>query len=266
MPTYPFADRTAEYERLIRQGSVFDPLTKNLLKASGLAPGMRVLDIGAGAGNVARLVAEVVGPTGHVTAVDADPAAVEIASRNNTVPTIEFRAADAHTLDGIEDGFDAVTGRLVLAYLTNPAAALRQAAARVRPGGLIIMEEADMAYLWASPQTPLWSQVRSWFLEALEKARIEACMGPTLFTLFGEAGLPSPRLLCGATVSGGPDTIAWAWGNVAAAAVPLMEQFGVATRADVDPATLSQRLVSETIATNACAIGPLMTGAWTVRD
>jgi 2-polyprenyl-3-methyl-5-hydroxy-6-metoxy-1,4-benzoquinol methylase len=94
------------------------------------APGMRVLDIGSGAGNMARLAAEIVGPAGHVTAVDADAAAVEIASTYNTVPTVEFRVADAHTLDGIDDGFDAVTGRLVLMYLSNPAAALQEAGSR----------------------------------------------------------------------------------------------------------------------------------------
>jgi SAM-dependent methyltransferase len=266
MATYPFADRSAEYERLIQQGSIFDLLTRKLLEASGLGPGMRVLDIGTGAGNVARLAAEIVGPRGHVTAVDADPAAVEIARAHNTSPTVEFRVADAHTLDGIGDGFDAVTGRLVLMYLSNPAAALRTAAARVRPGGLVIMEECDLEYLWASPQTTLWTQVRSWLLEALEKARVETRMGPALFTLFGEAGLPSPQLLTGAAASGGPDTMAWGWGNVVAAAVPLIERFGIATRQAVDPATLPQRLVAETIASHGCAIGPLMTGAWAVRD
>jgi SAM-dependent methyltransferase len=266
MATYPFADRTAEYERLMQQGSIFDPLTRRLLEASGLAPGMRVLDIGSGAGNVARLAAEIVGPTGQVIAVDADPAAVEIASAHNTFPTIEFRVADAHTLDGIDGGFDAVTGRLVLMYLGNPVAALREAAARVRPGGLVIMEECDLEYLWASPQTPLWTRVRSWFLEALEKAQVETRLGPALFTLFGEAGLPLPRLLTGATVSGGPDTMAWAWGNVVAAAVPLMERFGVATSQAVDPDALPQRLVAETVTSGGCAIGPLMTGAWAVRD
>lgn len=73
MATYPFADRAAEYERLIRQGSIFDPLTRRLLETAGLAPGMRVLDIGSGAGNVSRLAAEIVGPAGRVLAVDADP-------------------------------------------------------------------------------------------------------------------------------------------------------------------------------------------------
>ncbi|MBO0802777.1 MAG: methyltransferase domain-containing protein [Nocardiopsaceae bacterium] len=267
MATYPFAaDRAAEHERLLRQGSIFDPLTRRLLEASGLAPGMRVLDIGCGAGNVARLAAEIVGPTGHVTAVDVDPAAIEITSAHNTVPTIEYGVADAQTLDGIGDGFDAVTGRLVLMYLSNPAAGLREAAARVRPGGLVIMEECDLEYLWASPQTPVWTRVRSWLLEALEKAQVETRMGPALFSLFGEAGLPMPQLLVGSAASGGPDTLAWGWGNVVAAGVPAMERFGVATRQDVDPATLPQRLVAETIASGGCAIGPLMTGAWAVRD
>jgi ubiquinone/menaquinone biosynthesis C-methylase UbiE len=105
MTSYPFADRTAEFERLIAQGSIFDPLTRLLLREAGLGPGMRVLDIGSGAGNVARLAADIVGPGGTVVGVDAPPAAVELASQHNSAPNIEFRAADAHTLDGIEDGF-----------------------------------------------------------------------------------------------------------------------------------------------------------------
>jgi hypothetical protein len=49
------------------------------------------------------------------------------------------------------------------------------------------------------------------------------------------------------------------------AAVPLMEKLGVATRAEVDPATLSDRLVAETLAADGCVICPPMTGAWAVR-
>jgi ubiquinone/menaquinone biosynthesis C-methylase UbiE len=264
--TYPFADRAAEYDRLIAQGSIFDPLTKRLLQVAGLAPGMRVLDIGSGAGNVARLAAEIVGPGGTVVGTDADPAAVELASRHNASPNIEFRVADAHSLDGIEGGFDAVTGRLVLMYLADPVGALRQAASRVRPGGLVCMHESDLTYLWASPQTPLWDQVRAWFLEALEKAGIEARMGAALYRLYAEAGLPEPDVLFEAAVRGGPDNLGWGWGNVVSAAVPLMENYGVATRAEVDPATLPGRLVAETVAAGGCVIGPLMTGAWAVRN
>jgi hypothetical protein len=60
--------------------------------------------------------------------------------------------------------------------------------------------------------------------------------------------------------SGAP---AWAWANVFAATVPLMERLGVATREEVDPATLADRLLAETLACDACVIGPPMTSAWT---
>lgn len=262
MNSYPFAERIAEHERLIAQGPLFDPLTRRLLQAAGLAPGMRVLDLGSGAGNVARLAAQLVGPGGAVVGIDADPAAVELASRHATAPNVEFRVADAQTLDGIEGGFDAVTGRLVLLFLPDPAAALREAAARVRPGGLVCMHEADLAYLWASPQPALWGQVRAWFLETLEKAGSETRMGPKLHSLFTEAGLPRPRLLMEAYAEGGPDAPAWGWANVVSGVVPLMAKLGVATPAEVDPATLADRLLAEVVSVDGCVICPPMTGAW----
>ncbi|MBO0832934.1 MAG: methyltransferase domain-containing protein, partial [Actinobacteria bacterium] len=180
---------------------------------------------------------------------------------------VEFRVADAQTLDGIEGGFDAVTGRLVLLYLRDPVACLREAAARVRPGGLICLHEADLAYLWASPQPALWSQVRTWFLETFEKAGIEARMGPKLHSLFTAAGLPKPRLLIEAYAEGGPEAPAWGWANVVSGVVPLMEKLGVATAAEVDPATLADRLLAEAVSVDGCVITPPMTGAWvTIGD
>jgi ubiquinone/menaquinone biosynthesis C-methylase UbiE len=261
---YPFVNRAAEHDRLIAQGSIIDPLTRRLFQAAGLAAGMRVLDIGSGAGNVARLAAEFVGPDGAVVGVDADPAAVELARQRTKLPNVEFRVADAQTLDGIEDGFDAVTGRLVLNFLPDPAAALRRAASRLRPGGVICMHEADLAYQWASPQPALWSQVRAWFLETLEKAGIEFQMGLKLYSVFAEAGLPTPRLLAEATVQGGPDAPAWGWANVVSGIVPLMEKLGVATRTEVDPPTLADRLLAEASTVGAYVICPPMTGAWAV--
>jgi SAM-dependent methyltransferase len=131
---YPFADRAAEDERLVVQGALFDPLTRRLLQQAGLEPGMRVLDLGSGAGNVARLAAELVGPRGSVVGIERDPAAVTLAQRRTDTANVEFRVGDVQTLEEAGDGFDAVVGRLVLMYLPDPVAALRQAAARARPG------------------------------------------------------------------------------------------------------------------------------------
>jgi SAM-dependent methyltransferase len=261
--TYPFTDRVAEDQRLVAQGEVFDPLTRRLLERAGLVSGMRVLDLGSGAGNVARLAAEIVGPRGAVVGVERDPAAVELARRRTDAPTIEFRVGDVQTLDGIERGFDAVIGRLVLMYLADPAAALRRAASRLRSGGLICVQEADLAYLPAGPLTSRWAEAQGYFLAALEKAGIEPRSGPTLFTMFRVAGLPAPDLMVELFAGGGPDAPAWAWANVISAAVPLMERHGIATRADVDPPTLADRLLAETLAADGCVLGPPMFGAWT---
>jgi SAM-dependent methyltransferase len=208
--SYIFTDRAAEDERLIAQGRLFDPLTRRLFELAGLAPGMRVLDLGSGAGNVARLTADLVGPDGAVVGVEHDPAAVALARRRSdlegTAAGIEYRVGDAQTLEGVEDGFDAVIGRLILLHVTDPIAALRRAATRVRPGGLICMHEPDLAYFPASPRTPLWSQVHGYFVETLEKAGIDTRMGPSLFTAFRAAGLPEPHLLAETNAGGGPDS------------------------------------------------------------
>jgi SAM-dependent methyltransferase len=259
------SDRITEDGRLLAQGRLFDPLTRRLLELVGLAPGMRVLDLGSGAGSVARLVAELVGPDGAVVGVDSDPQAVELARHHTDALQVEFRVADAQTLDGIEDGFDAVTGRLILLHLEDPVRALREAAARVRPGGLVVMHECDLGYRWASPQPALWGQVRDWLLAAAEKAGINTRLGPELFSLYREAGLPGPNLLCESVAAGGPDAPAWGWANVVSAAVPLLEKLGVASRAEVDPLTLASRLLAEVIQCDGCVIAPPLTGAWTAR-
>jgi ubiquinone/menaquinone biosynthesis C-methylase UbiE len=260
-----FQDRTAEQRRLVAQGAIFDPLTRRVLREAGLRPGMRVLDLGTGAGNVAVIAAELVGPTGTVVGIERDGDAVEDAQRHLAAAgatNVELRQGDVQTLDGVEGGFDAVVGRLVLMYLADPAEALREAAARTRPGGVICMHEADLTYGWSSPETPLWRQVRTWFLDTLDRAGVEPRMGFGLFPAFRAAGLPDPHLVLEAHVEGGAEASAWGWANVVAGVVPLMERLGVASRAEVDPATLADRLLAELTTAGGIMLGPPMIGAW----
>jgi cyclopropane fatty-acyl-phospholipid synthase-like methyltransferase len=77
---YVFEDRAEEHRRLLEQSVLFDPFTERLLRAAGLGPGMRVLDLGTGAGSVALLAAEIVGPTGAVVSVDRDTDALAFAA------------------------------------------------------------------------------------------------------------------------------------------------------------------------------------------
>lgn len=264
-PEYVFAYGATEHERLLAQGSLADPLSHRLLRDAGLAPGMRVLDLGSGAGNMAMLAADLVGPTGGVVGIDRDPAAVERAQEHVAragLRNIEFRQADVQTLDGVESGFDAVTGRWILGYLADPVGALRQAATRGRPGGVVCMHEPDVGFVWASPETPLWRQVRGWLLDTLTNVGAHQHMGRDLFGVFRAAGLPGPQLVLETFAGGGAQAPAWAWANVVGAMVPLMERLGVVTSDEVDAATLTERLLAEVAAEDGIVLGPLMMGAW----
>src|SRR5215510_7074492 len=65
-----------ERRRLRLQASILNPLTEQLFHRAGISSGMRVLDIGCGVGDVSLLAGRLVGPSGSVTSVDIDQAAL----------------------------------------------------------------------------------------------------------------------------------------------------------------------------------------------
>jgi ubiquinone/menaquinone biosynthesis C-methylase UbiE len=76
---YVLGRSEAETRRLILQHQVYGPLTRRLFEAAGIGAGMHVLDVGSGAGDVAILLADLVGARGRVVGVDVDPAVLDTA-------------------------------------------------------------------------------------------------------------------------------------------------------------------------------------------
>jgi ubiquinone/menaquinone biosynthesis C-methylase UbiE len=74
---YPLGNTDAEHERLIRQAARVAPTTERFFREAGIGPGQRVLDIGSGVGDVAMLVARLVGPSGEVVAIERDPKSID---------------------------------------------------------------------------------------------------------------------------------------------------------------------------------------------
>src|SRR5205085_2792983 len=77
--SYALGDSQQELGRLARQAEVFNPFTRQLFQEAAIAAGMRVLDVGSGAGDVSFLSAEMVGPSGEVVGADSSAAAVDYA-------------------------------------------------------------------------------------------------------------------------------------------------------------------------------------------
>src|SRR5262252_3435792 len=137
---YALGHSEQELERLSHQGQVFAPFTRQLFEQAGMRPGMRVLDVGSGAGDVAFLAAELVGPSGEVVGADREAAAVDWATaraRSREVTNVKFLANDPAGME-FDRKFDAVVGRLVLMYYPDPVGALQKLVRHLQPGGLII--------------------------------------------------------------------------------------------------------------------------------
>jgi ubiquinone/menaquinone biosynthesis C-methylase UbiE len=81
---YVLGQSTREDERLMLQGRILRPYTEKFFRTAGISPGMRVLDLGFGVGDVALLAADIVGPGGRVVGLDRDANGLERA-RQRTV-------------------------------------------------------------------------------------------------------------------------------------------------------------------------------------
>ena len=264
---YTMGRSKEEEDRLIQQSQLYDAVTRRMLNTAGVAGGMKVLDIGSGTGDVAMTAAELVGPGGSVVGVDVNPEILETArtrAREAGLANIEFVAGDARSLD-LGDGFDALIGRLVLMYMADPAGALRQLAARVRPGGIVAFQEIDFSpYRNTSrDDTPLMNQLVEWGLGVFERAGAHTGMGLDLYGAYVEAGLPEPYMHFEAPVGGPGDWAGYSFmANSFRSLAPLLEQFGMATADQVDADTLAERLRQEVAASKRPLLLPPHMTAW----
>jgi hypothetical protein len=150
--------------------------------------------------------------------------------------------------------FDAIVGRLVLMYVSDPAAVLRTQAALLRPGGVVAPIEFDLRSARSLPPTPLVGQLLEWLLKAFERAGIQPSLGPRLWATLLEAGL-RPLGMIGIQPHFGPqdpDGPAILSGIVGAV-LPLMERTGVATAQEVGIETLRRRLTDELVGNGRCS-------------
>jgi 2-polyprenyl-3-methyl-5-hydroxy-6-metoxy-1,4-benzoquinol methylase len=112
-----------EAERLKIQAQFLRGLTETFFRAAGVGEGMRVLDVGCGVGDVAMLAADLAGPSGTVLGVDRDAGSIDKArlraAERGYAQRVSFERVDPTEFQTTEK-FDAVVGRYVLLYQSDP--------------------------------------------------------------------------------------------------------------------------------------------------
>lgn len=263
--TYILGHNDEALDRLIRQSDFWSDDTRAFLQRAGLVPGMRVLDLGSGAGDVAFLAATLVGPEGSVLSVDRAPEAVERATQRASqlgITNVQFVQADLNDFEP-EGMFDALIGRLVLMYLPDLPTVLRRLTNSVKPEGIIAFQEFDLHSATSQPLLPVFERGMRWIIDAFARAQLPTRLGPSLHAVYLTAGLPAPQFLVRQRIEGAIDspTVDYFVATVRNL-LPMLEKVGLATREEVAIDTLADRVRAEMLHEKAVIVSPSLIGAW----
>jgi len=187
---YVLATGAAAVRRLHALHNVYSPAGKRVLLQAGLGKGMKVVDFGCGVGVVTRMLAELVGPSGHVIGVDVAAAQLQEARKlceQEGLNNVSFLEASASSTGLPRNSFDLVYCRFLLLHLPDPAACLREMKDVLKPDGILVVEDGDLASAGSFPPTA--SDMFADLFEKLGAIRgLDYRIGRRLFHLVMAAG------------------------------------------------------------------------------
>ncbi|GGO53469.1 methyltransferase [Streptomyces daqingensis] len=171
--------------------ALFDDSTFRHFEAAGIREGWRCWEAGAGGPDVPARLARRVGPAGRVLATDIDVSWTETAAAQG----VEVLRHDVALDEPPTGPFDLVHARLVLVHVADRGAALRSMVRALRPGGVLLIEDADPAMQPLicpdehGPEQELANRLRGAFRELLRQRGADLAYGRKLPRLLREAGL-----------------------------------------------------------------------------
>ena len=178
-----FAVAAEAYDRFM--GRYSTPLAPLFVDFGHVAPGQRVLDVGAGPGALTGALVERIGPAG-VTAVDpSEPFVAALRERN---PGVEVQQASAESLPFDDAGFDATLAQLVVHFMRDPVAGLREMRRVTVPGGVVAASVWDHGG-GAGPLSTFWDAARELDAEVHDESDLPGARAGHLTELFTTAAL-----------------------------------------------------------------------------
>jgi 2-polyprenyl-3-methyl-5-hydroxy-6-metoxy-1,4-benzoquinol methylase len=212
MHTYALDNAAVEtVARFTALESCYDKATQDSLRHTGLNPGWRCLEVGAGGGSVGLWLSDMTGRSGRVTVTDIAPG--QLNPELLTRPNVHVLRHDV--VDDVlpEAEFDLIHARLVLLHLPERQEVLRGLVRSLRPGGWLALDEFDCSWTPVL-MTPyegagaIFERVHARFLQSLTAAGADVAWGRKVFGEFVLAGLHD--------VSSTTFAMAWPGGSIGA--------------------------------------------------
>lgn len=171
---------------------VLEPYSRSFLMQSGLCEGMRVLEIGCGAGAMTPWLSQKVGLSGRVVALEINPQEVErVRTKVATfgLNNVEFIATSVENVQTVGRDFDFVYGRFILMQLPNPFEVLERLVLCLRPGGIIALDEPNQEADFAVPPCPPCERANGAFLGFADRAGKNFRIGDHLYPMLLRLGV-----------------------------------------------------------------------------
>ena len=166
-------------------GRYSEPLASRFADLAGVRPGQHALDVGCGPG---ALAAELVGRLGPDEVSAAEPSASFAAAARERLPGVDIRQAAAERLPFPDAAFDAALAQLVVHFMADPVAGLREMGRVARPGGVVAACVWDHAG-GRGPLSGFWQAVLELDPEAEDESGLAGARDGHLAELFAQAGL-----------------------------------------------------------------------------
>jgi SAM-dependent methyltransferase len=193
-------DLAGEQQRLKLMSALLDPLERAHIERLGVKSGWRCLELGAGNGSIARILAELVAPSGCVVASDIDVRYMA----DLGVACLEVRRLDVMA-DAIEDrAYDLVVARALLHHLPGRKTALERMIGAVKPGGAFLSIEPDMLPCTVAEPESMRAFWQAW-LKWSERSGIDYYVGRKISAWLDSLGMEA--------VAGEGDTILFNGGS-----------------------------------------------------
>ena len=174
------------YQRFM--GRYSEPLAVSFADVADVAPGQRVLDVGCGPGALTAQLVERLGPD-NVAAVDPSAPFAEAAQAR--FPGVDVRVASAEDLPFPAESFDATLAQLVVSFVPDPIAGLREMGRVTRPGGTVAACVWDLAG-GTSPLSTFWAAARDLDPSVVDESGVPGGRDHHLVELAQQAGLQDP--------------------------------------------------------------------------
>ena len=185
---YLLGSGRSDHDRLRVISEIHDGRTRELLLRAGVVPGHRFVEFGCGLGYVTRWAAS---EGAHATGIDLNEEQVAVAgelAREAGLKTAQFRTGNIYE-PGLEpESVDVSYSRWLMVHLNRPVEAMRAIHAALKPGGVMVCEEADVSEVYTEPTSAAYTELRDICLEAGRQRGVDYSGGRRAHLWAKEAG------------------------------------------------------------------------------